>query len=530
MPAPEPTTGQLLPSEVSAKSGFWFGRARNYPIFSYAWYRYRSLSMVIATVLIFAALGATIWLPSSGAKQNPLEVLHALANYLFPILVLILAGPLFAVAVRGRHFRRRVETLAIAGVLLLGIGCSIGSEGVLKAFSQTHAVATSDGTGMTMRSTPKLRLRVAVIPGDSHRRFTMPPEMQAAMNELQEAARERSPLRTFEEHRALLVAELSRSRIPLEQQADILGLHASLAKSVATVKRADGLAEMPTFRQLRALENWQRLLREEAQQANSRAQQQISRWLGYFANGVVMLAVLYMVLWLGGFLDLLAYVRQRDNLKDALQKMALERSQAARVSAESKLSVLAAQVEPHFLFNSLASARSAIATDPDRATHIIDQLANYLRSTIPQMRDDATRNTVTLASQLNSVRSYLALMHERIPRLQYELESDPDLDQALVPPLMLISLIENAIKHGIEPKPGEGHIKVVAHRAEGQLELRVIDDGVGFGGAVSGGGIGLANIQDRLRTHFGAEASLTLKALRTGGVEAILRLPLSFAS
>ena len=150
------------------------------------------------------------------------------------------------------------------------------------------------------------------------------------------------------------------------------------------------------------------------------------------------------------------------------------------------------------------------------------------------MRNDVASATVNLASQLASVRSYLALMHERIPRLQFSVESEAGLDTAQLPPLMLISLVENAVKHGVEPKIGAARVDVMARRVEGdaglQLEVSVVDDGVGFGDTTSGDGIGLANIQERLRTLFGASASLSLKALPGGGVAAILWLPLSLGA
>ena len=259
----------------------------------------------------------------------------------------------------------------------------------------------------------------------------------------------------------------------------------------------------------------------------------MSKQLGQLAIALIASSALLLTCWLGGLFDLLAFVRQRGKLVDVLQKEELQRAQAARNSAEMRLSVLAAQVEPHFLFNTLASVRSAISSDPQRAAQIVDHMVTFLRSTIPQMRDDAGSATVRLSTQMDSARAYLALMHERIPRLQFSVETEPGLEDASVPPLMLISLVENAVKHGVEPKIGPARIDVRARRGqadEALLEVCVSDDGVGFGDAASGDGIGLANIQERLRSYYGQRASLTLKALPDGGVAAILRLPLSFES
>ena len=127
-----------------------------------------------------------------------------------------------------------------------------------------------------------------------------------------------------------------------------------------------------------------------------------------------------------------------------------------------------------------------------------------------------------------SARAYLALMQARIPRLSFTVESD--IADAALPPLMLISLVENAIKHGVEPKIGPIHISLVAKRLHRDgdefLELTVADNGVGFGGATSGSGIGLANIRERLEATFGQHASLQLKARPEGGIAAIIVLPL----
>ncbi len=232
--------------------------------------------------------------------------------------------------------------------------------------------------------------------------------------------------------------------------------------------------------------------------------------------------------WLGGGFDLLAYQRQRRKLAAALMAQELAASQAARSETEMRLAVLAAQIEPHFLFNTLAGVRSAIAVDPARATAIVDHLVDYLRATIPQMRSASGALESTVGGQLDAARAYLALMQARMPRLAFGVHAEAGLTQLAVPPLLLISLVENAIKHGVEPKIGPARIEVDATiDADGQLALRVADDGVGFGGTTSGSGIGIANINARLAALYGKRASLTLKARPGGGVEATIRLPIN---
>ena len=236
----------------------------------------------------------------------------------------------------------------------------------------------------------------------------------------------------------------------------------------------------------------------------------------------------FMLVYTGSGFDLWVFFRQRKKLAEALRQQELTRAQEARREAELRLSVLVAQVEPHFLFNTLAGVRSAILTEPVRATAIVDHLVDYLRATIPQIRDDGASVQGRLAQQLEAARAYLALMQARIPRLSFTVESE--VDDAALPPLMLISLVENAIKHGVEPKIGSVHISVTAKRMqtneEEVLELIVADNGAGFGGATSGSGIGLANIRERLEATFGERANLRLKALPDGGVAAVIVLPL----
>lgn len=237
----------------------------------------------------------------------------------------------------------------------------------------------------------------------------------------------------------------------------------------------------------------------------------------------------YLLLYLGGVVDLWFFFRQRKKLAEALVQQALAQAQNAQREAELRLAVLAAQVEPHFLFNTLAGVRSAIQTEPHRAVMIVDHLVDYLRATIPRMRDDSFNVQGSLAQQLDAARSYLGLMQARLPRLNFSVESQ--VKDAVLPPLMLISLVENAVKHGVEPKVGAVQISVDAHlesmAGESKLVLTVTDNGAGFAESGSGSGIGLANIRSRLETLYGARAWLSLKAQPEGGVRASIVLPYS---
>lgn len=233
---------------------------------------------------------------------------------------------------------------------------------------------------------------------------------------------------------------------------------------------------------------------------------------------------------MAGGLALWGWHRERRGLQALQQERELAQAQARRREAEMRLSVLAAQVEPHFLFNTLAGVRSAISTDPRRASEMVDRLADYLRASIPRLRSDGMTLS-TVAGQADAVRAYLALMAARMPRLGVTIEVPRDLERARCPPLMLISLAENAVKHGVEPKIGAAQVRFSAARDPGdaqRLLLTVEDDGVGFGAAGSGTGIGLTNIRERLAQLYAGHAELRLLGRPGGGVIAVLSLPLEF--
>lgn len=542
---------QLLPPEIAASSGSWFGRARSYPIFSPAWVRYRSLALLTGSALVFVVLAAFLVVPMLNAPAMHIDWLNVakVAGVLVvPYCVLCLAGPGLAVLVRRFGLRRRVEAAAILAALLLGMVLSAGLLFLLVAWYEVPEVDLANDM-VVAHALPAIQFRVDAKAGA--RSVFLGVRSAAA------TARLRQTLEAM----ALAGAPLN-ARPAGAEEFPFLGHDARQAvedmrkldagdKSVDPARRADiekhyaaAITQMYWHQRRAAVATRTMAAQDQAAMASLFAAMPrpaaapavadpLSRNLGQFAAALIGSAALLLSCWLGGLFDLAAFLRQRGKLVDVLQREELQRAQVARNTAEMRLSVLTAQVEPHFLFNTLASVRSAISSDPQRATQIVDHMVSFLRSTIPQMRNDAGSASVTLASQLDSARAYLALMHERIARLQFSIEAEPGLEKASMPPLMLISLVENAVKHGVEPKIGAARICVSARRIEAQeplLEVCVSDDGVGFGDTASGGGIGLANIQERLRSYYGQRASLTLKALPDGGVAAILRLPLSFES
>ena len=204
---------------------------------------------------------------------------------------------------------------------------------------------------------------------------------------------------------------------------------------------------------------------------------------------------------------------------------------AQRLAAENQLKLLESQLEPHMLFNTLANLRVLIAIDATRAQSMLDHLISFLRSTL-----GASRNgTHALATEFERVADYLALMALRMgPRLQYSLDLPDDLRQAAMPALLLQPLVENAIRHGLEPQVAGGRIELRARREgrEGKtLVLTVRDTGAGLAGTTARDGThyGLDHVRSRLSTLFGANASFTLQAALDGegGSMARVTLPLS---
>jgi hypothetical protein len=246
-------------------------------------------------------------------------------------------------------------------------------------------------------------------------------------------------------------------------------------------------------------------------------------------HGLTVSRDLLILFLASGGLALHAYFSEKKRWTEHWRRVELEKLSLEKSEADLKLTVLQAQVEPHFLFNTLASVRSLVASDPARATQTIDALAAHLRATLPKLRADTGSPQSTLGEQFDICASYLELMKVRLgERLRVTLRLPDDLRGAPFPPLLLISLVENAVKHGAEPKPAATHV-VLAARAAGEgaarrLEVSVEDDGAGLAAGV-GDGTGLANIRAQLRMRYGAAAALELAPRAFGGVLARLVVP-----
>ncbi|MFZ3321378.1 MAG: histidine kinase [Usitatibacter sp.] len=188
---------------------------------------------------------------------------------------------------------------------------------------------------------------------------------------------------------------------------------------------------------------------------------------------------------------------------------------------EAKLSALQAQVEPHFLYNTLASVQALTEVDPQQANLMTGHLIQYLRNALPKMRESVS----TVGQEMDLVRAYLNILQMRMgKRLSFEIDVPQELMDAPFPPLMLPSLVENAIKHGLEPLREGGSVRITASAEGDVLRLTVTDTGRGFGDSL-GTGVGLTNIRERLVALYGDKGKLTLVAGEPHGVVATIEVP-----
>ncbi len=226
---------------------------------------------------------------------------------------------------------------------------------------------------------------------------------------------------------------------------------------------------------------------------------------------------------LAPWIALSALVRQREAwAQEQALAFELERSEMARQALAVRLQLLSAQVQPHFLFNTLANVQALVETGSPRAAQLLQSLTAYLRAAVPRL-DDAQ---ATLGQELDLVRAYLELMQMRMPdRLQFALQVDLHTRQLPCPPMTLLTLVENAVRHGIDPSEEGGRIDVHARQQDGRCQLSVVDTGVGLRAGGSGLGTGLATLRERLQLAFGGAANLVMSDVMPHGVRVDLSYP-----
>jgi hypothetical protein len=222
--------------------------------------------------------------------------------------------------------------------------------------------------------------------------------------------------------------------------------------------------------------------------------------------------------------------RIQAEVKAAQAAETAEAESLKRQVVEARMAAMQAQVEPHFLFNTLASIDHLIETDPPRASQMQKNLIALLRASMPTMREASGGNgngVRDLGRELAVIRPYLEILKVRMEeRLTTEIVVPDGLLSAEFPPMMVQTLVENAIKHGLEPKAEGGHLALKAEIVHGKLQVSVADTGLGFGRAATAGtGVGLANIRERLQLLYGNKASLTVAENQPSGTIVTVTVP-----
>ena len=236
-----------------------------------------------------------------------------------------------------------------------------------------------------------------------------------------------------------------------------------------------------------------------------------------------LLAITVFGMLLAPWAALGALIRQKETLaRHQALAFELEKSELEREALDARLHLLQAQVAPHFLFNTLANVQALVDAGSPKASEVLRSLIAYLRAAVPRIQESAT----TLGREVELVRAYLELMHMRMPdRLQFALFVDDAALDLRCPPLTLLTLVENAVRHGIDPSEEGGRIEVHVRRRGDRCLVRVTDSGVGLATPSSSLGTGLSTLRERLRLVYGEDATLELGAMGSGGVTAEIVLP-----
>ena len=225
-------------------------------------------------------------------------------------------------------------------------------------------------------------------------------------------------------------------------------------------------------------------------------------------------------LFFGGIGSILFLLTER--IENEIKQRQLLKSESEKNAIEAHLKLLQAQVEPHFLFNTLANVSSLIDSKPALAKQLLERLNDWLRVALARARSDSA----TLGDELDMLENYLEIMKIRFgERLHWRIEVPEDARRSAFPPMLLQPLVENALRHGIEPKLGGGDIDICSHAENSRLTIDVSDSGIGLSTHASASGTGLDNIRARLAALFGDAGRLELQGNARGGTTATLTLP-----
>lgn len=235
------------------------------------------------------------------------------------------------------------------------------------------------------------------------------------------------------------------------------------------------------------------------------------------------LLVTFAAVLLAPWTTLAAIVRQKEAFaRDQKLAFALERSELERQALDARLHLLQAQVAPHFLFNTLANVQALVDAGSPQASPLLRSLIEYLRASVPLLHEPAA----TIERELGLVRPYLELMQMRMPdRLQYAMHVDPSTLQARCPPTTILTLVENAVRHGIDPSEEGGRIDIEIRRQCERCVVRVTDTGAALQPSANGLGTGLTTLRERLRLIFGDAAQLRMISCAPRGTTVEVDLP-----
>ena len=250
-------------------------------------------------------------------------------------------------------------------------------------------------------------------------------------------------------------------------------------------------------------------------------------FLGLILAGVLKFPVaFFLFIVVSSIIKVVAGGKRHAELTARQATQRAETEQLERTVLEARMEALQAQIEPHFLFNTLGSIDQLILTDPPRASRMQQSLIRYLRSAMPQMRDGSRP---TLGQQVDLSGAFLEIMTVRMEeRLEPVVNVPEGLKSAVFPSMMLQTLVENAIKHGLEPKAAGGRLAISAEIVDGKLAVHVQDNGVGFM-PKSDDGVGLANIRERLKALYNGRAELIISVPPEGGTCATIKVPYEIA-
>ncbi|HUL57103.1 MAG TPA: histidine kinase [Usitatibacter sp.] len=236
-------------------------------------------------------------------------------------------------------------------------------------------------------------------------------------------------------------------------------------------------------------------------------------WLAAFAFTSLVISFVLSVIF---------FWRERHaNAEAALQAERLRAERIEREAVLANLRALQAQIEPHFLFNTLANVASLVDPDPAKAKRMLESFIRFLRASLNATRSEST----TLADEAELISAYLDVLQIRMgDRLAYEVDVPAELHAFSLPPMLLQPVVENCIRHGLEPKVEGGTVSVRAHRNGAGVAVQIADSGVGFA-PTTRGGVGLTNVRDRLRLVYGERASLAVTEAARGGAVVTLTIP-----